>query len=126
MISSQRIRSVALPREEGDESLLEIDSPDPRDSESGPPDSPGPPESACADAGPAHPGPPLTGPEEPGPPPATRHPRRGGDRGLEHRRRAREEELAVGQHEHALGVALGLGDVVGREDDAGPAVGQAP
>src|SRR3954451_11149738 len=31
--------------------------------------------------------------------------------------RAAEQQLAVGQHEHAVGVALGLADVVGRIDD---------
>ena len=33
--------------------------------------------------------------------------------------RAAEEQLAVGQHEHACRIPLGLADVVGREDDAG-------
>src|SRR3954468_830165 len=32
-------------------------------------------------------------------------------------RRAAEQQLAVGQHERAVGVALGLADVVGRVDD---------
>ena len=40
------------------------------------------------------------------------------------RRRAGEEDLAVGQHEHAVGVALGLADVVRGEDDRRPAAGQ--
>ena len=44
---------------------------------------------------------------------------------LELGRRAGEQQLAVDQHEHAVGVALGLGDVVGREDDGRPAAGEA-
>ncbi len=39
--------------------------------------------------------------------------------------RAVEEALAVGEDEQAAAVALGLGDVVGREDDARAALGEA-
>ena len=35
-------------------------------------------------------------------------------------RGADEQQLAVGEHEHAVGVALGLTDVVGRVDHRGP------
>ena len=41
------------------------------------------------------------------------------------RRRAVEELLAVGENQQALAVALGLGEVVGGEDDRRPAAGQA-
>src|SRR6266511_3601480 len=41
------------------------------------------------------------------------------DRALERARRAREQELAVGQHDDLLRVALRLLDVVGRVDDRG-------
>jgi hypothetical protein len=45
----------------------------------------------------------------------------GPDLGLQRRGRALEEQLAVGEHEHPVGVALGLPHVVGGEDDGGPA-----
>ena len=47
------------------------------------------------------------------------------DRPLELGRRAREQQLAVGQHQHAVGVALGLADVVGRVDDGRALGGEA-
>ena len=52
-------------------------------------------------------------------------PRVAADERLEVGRRAGEEDLAVGQHEHAVGVALGLADVVRGEDDRRPAARRA-
>ena len=46
------------------------------------------------------------------------------DRPLELGRRAGEQELAVGEQEHAARVALDFGDVVGREHDRRPALGE--
>src|SRR4051794_8640223 len=43
---------------------------------------------------------------------------------LELARRAREQQLAVGEHEHACGVAVGLLDVVRGVDDRGPLASQ--
>src|SRR5438105_4672899 len=48
----------------------------------------------------------------------------GGDLGLEVAGGSAEDSLAVGEDDHAVRVALGLGDVVGREEDRGAGVRQ--
>src|SRR5690606_6791972 len=47
------------------------------------------------------------------------------DRALELARGAAEEALAVGEHDDLVGVAVGLGDVVGGVDDRRAGLGEA-
>src|SRR3954452_16423154 len=46
-------------------------------------------------------------------------------RGMKLGRRAVEQVLAVGEHQEAPAVALRLGEIVGGEDDCGPAAGES-